>query len=125
MLKKPLFLLGIFLIVVAIGYFVGAGVAYSKAQGGYDSLQSFSEAQNVELSYNEDGQLVDRDTVEGAQAIMSLLQDDWGFPVVDADLDPADRPAFPREQPGIPTGAHWKIPEQQPVHGASRERSGE
>ncbi|HWI30769.1 MAG TPA: hypothetical protein VNT50_04720 [Microbacterium sp.] len=32
----------------------------------------------------------------------------WG-----ADLDPADRPAFPREQPGIPTGAHWQIPEQQ------------
>ena len=90
MFKKPLFLLGIFLIVVAIGYFVGAGVAYSKTQGGYDSLQSFSEAQNVELTYNDDGELVDRDTVEGAQAIMSLLEDDWGFPVVDADLDPDD-----------------------------------
>ena len=90
MFKKPLFLLGIFLIVVAIGYFVGAGVAFSKTQGGYDSLQSFSEAQNVELSYNDDGQLVDRDTVEGAQEIMSLLEDDWGFPVVDADLDPDD-----------------------------------
>jgi hypothetical protein len=33
----------------------------------------------------------------------------WG-----ADLDPADRPAFPREQPGIVTGAHWDLPEQQP-----------
>ena len=55
MFKKPLGLLGIFLIVVGIGYFVGAGVAYSKVQGGYTSLQSFSEAQNVELSYNEDG----------------------------------------------------------------------
>ena len=32
----------------------------------------------------------------------------WG-----ADLDPADRPAFPREQPGIPTGAHWDLPPQQ------------
>jgi len=90
MLKKPLFLLGIFLIVVAIGYFVGAGVAYSKTQGGYDSLQSFSEVQNVELSYNEDGELVDRGTVEGGEAIMSLLEDDWGFPVVDSDLDPDD-----------------------------------
>jgi hypothetical protein len=90
MFKRPLFLLGIFLIVVAIGYFVGAGVAYSKTQGGYDSLQSFSEEQNVELSYNEDGELVDRGEVEGAQAIMSLLEDDWGFPVVDSDLDPDD-----------------------------------
>ncbi len=90
MLKKPLGLLGIFLIIVGIGYFVGAGVAYSKVQGGYGSLQSFSEAQNVELSYNEDGELVDRGTVEGAQAIRSLLEDDWDFPVVESDLDPND-----------------------------------
>ena len=82
MFKKPIGLLGIFLIIVGIGYFIGAGVAYSKVQGGYDSLQAFSEAQNVQLTYNEDGDLIDRGTVEGAQAIMSLLEDDWGFPVV-------------------------------------------
>jgi hypothetical protein len=90
MFKKPLSLLGIFLIVVGIGYFVGAGVAYSKVQGGYGSLQSFSEVQNVELSYDEDGNLTDRGTVEGAEAIMSLLKDDWNFPVVDGDMDPND-----------------------------------
>ncbi|WP_461172352.1 hypothetical protein M1D93_15335 [Arthrobacter sp. Z1-9] len=33
----------------------------------------------------------------------------WGV-----DLDPADRPSFPREQPGIETGAHWDFPERQP-----------
>lgn len=33
----------------------------------------------------------------------------WG-----ADLDPADRPSYPREQPGIVTGAHWDFPERQP-----------
>ena len=32
----------------------------------------------------------------------------WGV-----DLDPKDRPAFPREQKGIPTGAHWDFPERQ------------
>jgi hypothetical protein len=32
----------------------------------------------------------------------------WG-----ADLNPADRPAYPREQPGIETGAHWDFPERQ------------
>ena len=32
----------------------------------------------------------------------------WGV-----DLDPADRPSFPREQPGIETGAHWDFPERQ------------
>lgn len=90
MFKRPLGLLGVFLIVVGIGYFVGAGVAYSKVQGGYDSLQSFSEAQNVTLTYNEDGELVDRGSTEGAEAIMQLLEDDWAFPVVAGDLDPND-----------------------------------
>ena len=90
MFKKPLGLLGVFLIVVGIGYFIGAGVAYSKVQGGYDSLQAFSAAQNVTLTYNEDGELIDRGSTEGAQAIMQLLEDDWGFPVVEGDLDPDD-----------------------------------
>jgi hypothetical protein len=42
----------------------------------------------------------------------------WG-----ADLDPAVRPAVPRERfdPGA-TGAHWELPEQQPEH-QPRERS--
>lgn len=41
----------------------------------------------------------------------------WG-----ADLHRDDRPAFPREQPGIVTGAHWEMPEQQ-IDLHSRERS--
>jgi len=92
MLKKPLGLLGVFLIIVGIGYFVGAGVAYSKTQDGYGSLEAFSAAQDVELNYNEDGQLIDRGTTEGAEAIMSLLEDDWAFPVVmgKGGLDPND-----------------------------------
>ncbi|WP_416402982.1 hypothetical protein [Arthrobacter sp. LFS091] len=32
----------------------------------------------------------------------------WG-----ADLDPADRPSYPRERPGIETGARWDFPERQ------------
>ena len=92
MFKKPLGLLGAFLLIVGAGYFVGAGVAYSKVQDGYGSLQSFSEAQNVELSYNEDGDLIDRGTTEGADAILELLEDEWDFPVVmgKGGLDPDD-----------------------------------
>ena len=44
----------------------------------------------MELTYNEDGQLTDRGETEGAEAIMSLLTDDWKYPVVESDLDPAD-----------------------------------
>jgi hypothetical protein len=42
----------------------------------------------------------------------------WG-----ADLDPADRPSYPREVlDPTATGAHWTLPEQQPG-GEARERS--
>jgi hypothetical protein len=82
MFKKPLGLLGVFLIVVGIGYFVGAGVAFSKTQDGYNALEAFSAAQDVQLSFNEEGQLIDRGEVEGAEAIMQLLEEDWDFPVV-------------------------------------------
>jgi hypothetical protein len=82
--------LGLVLAIIGLGFVVGGGYAFTKAQGGYDSLQKFSAAQNVELTYNEDGQLVDRGETEGADAIMSLLTEDWGYPVVAGDLDPAD-----------------------------------
>ena len=87
---KRLQKLGIVLTVIGVLFLVAGGVAYAKVQDGYDSLQAFSEAQNVTLSYNEDGQLTDRGTVEGALAIMALLEDDWNYPVVSGDLNPDD-----------------------------------
>ncbi len=89
-MKSRLRTVGVVLAVVGMVFVIAGGVAFFKVQEGYDSLQSFSEAQAVELSYNDDGQLVDRGTVEGAQAIMTLLTDEWGYPVVEADLDPND-----------------------------------
>ncbi len=89
-MNKRLNLLGAFLLVVGFVFVVAGAVAYTKVQDGYGSLQAFSEAQNVTLSYNEDGQLTDRGTTEGAEAIMTLLTDDWKYPVVGSDLDPND-----------------------------------
>ncbi|MGN6574063.1 MAG: hypothetical protein ACTHKG_00100 [Nocardioides sp.] len=89
-MAKRLRTLGIVLAVLGLGFIVGGGVAYAKVQAGYDSLQAFSKAQNVELTYNEDGQLTDRGETAGADAIMSLLVDDWKYPVVESDFDPAD-----------------------------------
>ena len=82
--------LGFVLALIGLAFFVAGGVAYGKTQAGYRSLQAFSAEQNVELSYNEDGQLTDRGETEGADAIMSLLVDDWQYPVVESDFDPAD-----------------------------------
>lgn len=89
-MRKRLAVVGGFLAVAGLGFGVAGAVAYAKVQDGYGSLQAFSEQQNVTLSYNDDGQLVDRGETEGAAAIMSLLTDDWQYPVVASDLDPDD-----------------------------------
>ena len=89
-MKKRLSIVGYGLLAVGLIFVIVGGVAYSRVQQGYDSLQAFSEAQNVTLSYNEDGQLTDRGTTEGADAIMALLTDDWNYPVNNSDFDPGD-----------------------------------
>lgn len=78
--------------MLASGVF-GAGVgAYTlfKTMEGVNSLQSFSLAQNVTLSYDESGQLVDRGTTEGAQKIKDLVTKDWGYALVEGDLNSKD-----------------------------------
>jgi hypothetical protein len=83
--------LGIVLALIGLGFLVGSGIAYTKVQAGYDSLKAFSAEQNVELTYNDDGQLADdTGSTKEATAIMSLLQDDWKYPVVKSDLNPND-----------------------------------
>jgi hypothetical protein len=82
--------LGIVLVIIGIGFIAGGGYAFIKTQEGAKSLQAFSAAQGVELTYNDEGQLVDRGEVEGAQAIMSLLTNDWGYAVQASELDPND-----------------------------------
>ena len=90
MKRNRLQTVGIVLTVIGLLFMVAAGVAYSKVQDGYSALDAFSTAENVTLSYNDDGQLIDRGTTEGADAIMALLTDDWGFNVNKGDLDPND-----------------------------------
>ena len=82
--------LGYILAAIGVVFFVVAGIAYTKVQDGYGALDAFSAKQNVLLSYNEDGQLIDRGTTEGADAIKRLLTDDWGFVINGADFDPND-----------------------------------
>ena len=82
--------LGYALMAIGLVFVIGGGYAYSQVQGGYNSLQKFSEAQNVTLSYNDAGQLTDRGTPEGAAAIMDLLENQWGYPVVSSEMDTND-----------------------------------
>ena len=82
--------LGIVLGLIGLAFVVAGGFAFFKVQEGTASLRAFSAAQGVELTYDESGQLTDRGTAEGAQPIMALLTDDWGYPVVTGELDPND-----------------------------------
>jgi len=82
--------LGLVLAVLGIAFMAAGAFAFIKTQEGASSLAAFSAAQNVKLTYNEAGQLVDRGETEGAAAIMSLLANDWGYPVVQGDLNPND-----------------------------------
>lgn len=89
-MRKRLRALGLALAVLGVGFVVGGGVAFAKVQDGYDSLQRFSEAQNVTLTYDEEGYLLDRGSREAADEIMKLLTEDWGYPVVESHFDPND-----------------------------------
>ena len=80
--------LGIVLVLIGFAFFAAGGYAYIKTQEGAKSLQAFSAAQNVKLSYNDQGQLVDRGETEGAAAIMSLLTNDWGYTVASGRAQP-------------------------------------
>jgi hypothetical protein len=82
--------LGIALVIAGAAFVAVGGYTYIKTQEGANALHAFSAAQNVELTYNDQGQLVDRGETAGAAAIMGLLTTDWGFTVNPADFDPKD-----------------------------------
>jgi len=82
--------LGIVLALFGFAFVAAGGYAFIRTQDGAKSLQAFSAAQGVKLSYNQDGQLTDRGKTEGAAAIMSLLTNDWGYTVNSSELNPND-----------------------------------
>jgi len=83
-------ILGVIVIIVGLVSWGVAAYAYTKVQSGTDALESFSAAQNVTLSYNDDGELTDRGTTEGADEILKLLGETWGWSIADGELDPKD-----------------------------------
>ena len=82
--------LGIVLTVLGLAFVVASGYAFVKTQDGARSLNTFSAVQGVKLTYNDQGQLTSSGKVEDAQAIMSELTNDWGYPVVASEFNPND-----------------------------------
>jgi hypothetical protein len=89
-MERKLRILGAVIAVIGVVAVAGGAYGYTRVQGGANALQGFSAAQNVSLTYNDEGQLVDRGTVEGAAGILALLEDTWKWPVNQGDLDPND-----------------------------------
>lgn len=89
-MHRRLKIVGLAMVVAGLMFVGLGGYAYVKAQDGVRSLEAFSAAQDVRLSYNDQGQLTDRGETEEAEAIMKLLTDDWEYPVVRSELDPND-----------------------------------
>ncbi len=89
-MTKRLQRLGIGLVVMGLVFFAAGGFTLYKTQQGANALQTFSAAQNVKLSYNDQGQLVDRGDPAEAAAILSLLTNDWGYSVDKGELNPND-----------------------------------
>ena len=88
---KRIRIVGIVLVIAGVAM-SGVGLAYGmpQANDGLASAQAMYEAQGVSLTYNDQGQLIDRGTPEGAAKIMQLLEEEWKFPVNHANFDPAD-----------------------------------
>jgi hypothetical protein len=83
--------LGIVLGLIGIVFVAAGAFAFMKTQEGYKSLNAFSAAQDVQLTYNDKGQLADaKGDTEEAQGIMALLTKDWGYPVATSEFDPND-----------------------------------
>jgi hypothetical protein len=82
--------LGATLTILGLIFVAGGVFTFFKVKAGAASLEAFSAAQGVTLSYNDEGQLIDRGSTEGADAILALLKDDWKYPVNMSELDPND-----------------------------------
>src|SRR5436190_23945922 len=94
-------ILGAVITVIGVIALVGGGFGYTQVQAGANALQGFSTAQNVTLSYNDQGQLVDRGDPEQGAVILALLRDTWKWPVNEGDLNPND--------PLVNTGTEYMV----------------
>lgn len=91
-LKLPNFIstAGLVLIFGGIIGIVLGGYLYFKANEGLDSLNAVYATQGRIMTYDADGNFTDRGTVAGGDAILSLLEDDWKYPLNRGNLDPDD-----------------------------------
>ena len=72
--------LGLILAVLGLAFMAGGAYAFIRTQEGVRSLQAFSAAQDIKLTYNEQGVLVDRGEPAGAAVDPGAAGDGLGLP---------------------------------------------
>jgi hypothetical protein len=82
--------LGIVMALIGLVFLVIGVYGATQVEAGKASLQAFSKAQDIALTYDDNGNLVDRGKTEGADAIKTLLVKDWDYPVKSSELTSAD-----------------------------------
>ena len=82
--------LGIVLAVFSLVFIAAGAFTAYKVNDGRNALQAFSAAQNVKLSYNDQGQFVSGGSAEEGAAILALLKNDWGYNTVPWEMDRND-----------------------------------
>lgn len=87
---KKIKLVGILFGFVGAVMIIGGGAVVFMANSGSASLQAVYEAQNVMMSYDDDGNFTDRGEVAGGNAILNLLEEDWKYPLKRWNLNPND-----------------------------------
>ena len=87
---KNLKFVGVLFGLVGVGMIIGGCVVLFMSKGGATSLQAVYKAQNVMMSYDDNGNFIDRGEVAGGNAILNLLEDDWKYPLKKWSLNPND-----------------------------------
>ena len=82
--------LGLVLAAIGAVFVVMGFFGLRQVEAGQRSLVAFSKAQDVNLTYDDNGNLVDRGTTDGADAIKELLTEDWKYAAKKSELDPND-----------------------------------
>lgn len=83
-------ILGVIVLIIGVVAVLGGVYGYTRYAAGQDALQGFSQAQNVVLTYDDEGRSTDRGTVEGGAAIKQLLGETWRWPINEGELDAND-----------------------------------
>jgi hypothetical protein len=93
--------LGVVVAILGLLFVVGGGVAAYKVKQGSTALNAYAPAENVMLTYDENGNYTSHGDAKMGAAILDMLENTWKYPVNKAELDPKD--------PLVNTGSEYML----------------